>query len=191
MRNNWRSKLSVLAGASALAVSAVTATPALADDASDTLVEVQLPAGTSVIEGSATPPGTEPGDLPFPADEDEAATAGKADPVVSAKAGPPSTCLGGVAAYGVQGCFQHNGDVVWSGDTKKDGMSSAVGVYTDYGRAAEVCVNKLGVNTWATCNKDYRETGNVRLRVLRYDGDTGKFYQPESWSGWIPVDGKY
>ncbi|MFI7236347.1 hypothetical protein [Streptomyces cyaneofuscatus] len=47
------------------------------------------------------------------------------------------------------------------------------------------------MNTWATCDKDYRETGNVRLRVLRYDGDTGKFYQPESWSGWIPVDGKY
>ncbi|MEU6500885.1 hypothetical protein ABZ895_15140 [Streptomyces californicus] len=191
MRNNWRSKLSVLAGASALALSVVTATPALADEAPETLVEVQLPTGTSVIEGSATAPGAEPGDLPFPADEDEAVAAGKASPVASAKAGPSNTCLGGVAAYGVQGCFQHNGDIVWSGDTKKDGMSSAVGVYTDYGRAAEVCVNKLGVNTWATCNKDYRESGNVRLRVLRYDGDTGKFYQPESWSGWIPVDGKY
>ncbi|CAM5726440.1 hypothetical protein SBADM41S_09116 [Streptomyces badius] len=57
-------------------------------------------------------------------------------------------------------------------------MSAAVGVYTDYGRAEEVCVNKLGVNTWATCNKDYRESGNVRLRILRYDGDTGKLTSP-------------
>ncbi|MFJ2026227.1 hypothetical protein ACIODW_20815 [Streptomyces sp. NPDC087897] len=193
MRGNWRSKLSVMAGASALVLSAVTATPALADDTSGAPVEVRMPADVAIVEGSAADPGTEPGAaVPFPADEDETGTTRQADAVVSARAAPPSnTCLGGVAAYGAKGCFQHNGDIVWAGDTEKDGMSAAVGVYTDYGRAAEVCVNKLGVNTWATCNKDYRESGNVRLRVLRYDGDTGKFYQPEAWSGWIPVDGNF
>lgn len=187
MRENWRSKLSVLAGASALALAAVTATPALADVAPETPLEVQLPADVSIVEGITPEPGQE---IPFPVDGTE--TTGAPDAVMSAKAAPPSnTCLGATAAYGSTGCFQHNGDIVWAGDTKKDGMSAAVGVYTDYGRAEAVCVNKLGVNTWATCNKDYRETGNVRLRVLRYDGDTGKFYQPEAWSGWIPVDGKY
>ncbi|MFH9609995.1 hypothetical protein [Streptomyces sp. NPDC017448] len=193
MRGNRRSKLSVLAGASALALSAATATPALARDAARAAVEVSMPADIGIVEGVATAPGAEPGtDTPFPADEDETGTAGKAEAVVSAQAAPPSsTCLGGTAAYGAKGCFQHNGDIVWAGDTQKDGMSAAVGVYTDYGRAAEVCVNKLGAATWATCNKDYRESGDIRLRVLRYDGDTGKFYQPEAWSGWLPVDGKF
>ncbi|WP_103534308.1 hypothetical protein [Streptomyces sp. SM11] len=187
MRGNWRSKLSVLVGASALAFSAVTATPALADDAPEAPLEVQVPADVEIVEGIAPEPGTE---VPFPVGGTE--TTGTADAVASAMAAPPSnTCLGATAAYGSSGCFQHNGDIVWAGDTKKDGMSAAIGVYTDYGRAEAVCINKLGVNTWATCNKDYRETGNVRLRVLRYDGDTGKFYQPEAWSGWIPVDGEY
>ncbi|MEV1044928.1 hypothetical protein [Streptomyces sp. NPDC049916] len=185
MRENRRSALSVLAGASALALSALTAPPALADDAAPAPVEVRLPAGVTIVEGVAPEPGAE---VPFPVDGPEPSEA--ADATTSTRAAPPSTtCLGATSAYGARGCFQHNGDVVWAGDTKKDGMSAAVGVYTDYGRAEEVCVNKLGVNTWATCDKDYRETGNVRLRVLRYDGDTGKFYQPESWSGWIPVDG--
>ncbi|OKJ57945.1 hypothetical protein [Streptomyces sp. CB02115] len=196
MRENWRSKLSVLAGASALALSAVTATPALADDAPVSPQEVQMPTDVKIVEGGATDPGAE---VPFPADQEDQAVpvgtpvpGGQVEAVGAAKAAPSSsTCLGSTAAYGVSGCFQHNGDIVWAGDTKKDGMSAAVGVYTDYGRAEEVCVNKLGVDTWATCNKDYREGGDVRLRVLRYDGDTGKFYQPETWSGWIPVDGKY
>ncbi|MFE1369971.1 hypothetical protein ACFW84_37825 [Streptomyces anulatus] len=205
MRENWRSKLSVLAGASALALSAVTATPALADDAPVGPQEVQMPADVKIVEGGATGPWAA---VPFPADQDDQAgpvesvdpagpvetpvPGGQAEAVGAAKAAPSSsTCLGSTAAYGVSGCFQHNGDIVWAGDTKRDGMSAAVGVYTDYGRAEEVCVNKLGVDTWATCNKDYREGGDVRLRVLRYDGDTGKFYQPETWSGWIPVDGKY
>ncbi|MBQ1105613.1 hypothetical protein ACH4MN_14655 [Streptomyces anulatus] len=196
MRENWRSKLSVLAGASALALSAVTATPALAEDAPVSPQEVQMPADVKIVEGGATDPGAT---VPFPADEAEqagpmetATPGGQAEAVGAANATPSSsTCLGSTAAYGVSGCFQHNGDIVWAGDTKKDGMSAAVGVYTDYGRAEEVCVNKLGADTWATCNKDYREGGDVRLRVLRYDGDTGKFYQPETWSGWIPVDGKY
>ncbi|MFH9760072.1 hypothetical protein ACH4MJ_08930 [Streptomyces anulatus] len=199
MRENWRSKLSVLAGASALALSAVTATPALAEDAPVSPQEVQMAADVKIVEGGATDPGAT---VPFPADEAEqaeqagpvqtATPGGQAEAVGAAKATPSSsTCLGSTTAYGVSGCFQHNGDIVWAGDTKKDGMSAAVGVYTDYGRAEEVCVNKLGADTWATCNKDYREGGDVRLRVLRYDGDTGKFYQPETWSGWIPVDGKY
>ncbi|MEU3833466.1 hypothetical protein [Streptomyces microflavus] len=185
MRENWRIKVSVVAGVSALAFSALMAAPAVADEAADGLQEVQMPAGVKIVEGlapvaGADAPSLEPeADAPF-----SAAAAAKAAPAAN-------TCLGSTAAYGAKGCFQHNGDIVWAGDTQKDGMSAAVGVYTDYGRAAEVCINKLGVNTWATCNKDYRETGNVRLRVFRYDGDTGKFYQPESWSGWIPVDGKY
>ncbi|MFJ4969568.1 hypothetical protein [Streptomyces sp. NPDC088755] len=185
MRENWRIKVSALAGASALAFSALTVTPALAEDAVDSLQEVQMPADVKIVEGVAPEAGT---DLPSFEPEADAPSAVQA----SAKAVPSAnTCLGSTAAYGVKGCLQHNRDIVWSGDTKKDGMSAAVGVYTDYGRAAEVCINKLGVNTWATCDKDYREAGNVRLRVLRYDGDTGKFYQPETWSGWIPVDGKY
>lgn len=205
MRESWRSKLSVLAGASALALSAVTATPALADDAPVSPQEVQMPADVKIVEGGVTDPGAA---VPFPADQEGRAgpvesvdpagavetpvPGGRAEAVGAAKAVPSSsTCLGSTAAYGTSGCFQHNGDIVWAGDTKKDGMSAAVGVYTDYGRAEEVCVNKLGVDTWATCNKDYREGGGVRLRVLRYDGDTGKFYQPETWSGWIPVDGRF
>lgn len=205
MRENWRSKLSVFVGASALALSAVTATPALADDAPVSPQEVQMPTDVKIVEGGATDPGAE---VLFPADEAEQAgpvesvdpavpvvtpaPGGRAEAVGAAKATPSSSaCLGSTTAYGTSGCFQHNGDIVWAGDTKKDGMSAAVGVYTDYGRAEEVCVNKLGAGTWATCDKDYREGGDVRLRVLRYDGDTGKFYQPETWSGWIPVDGKF
>ncbi|MEW2313436.1 hypothetical protein AB0918_33160 [Streptomyces sp. NPDC006864] len=197
MRENWRSKSSVLAGAAALALSAVTVTPALAhpavtatlafaDDVPQTSVEVPLPADVRIVEGLTTEAGTE---APLPGDE-----GGTTEPVgvMAAKAAPPSNaCLGATAAYGASGCFQHNGDIIWAGDTEKDGMSAAVGIYTDYGRAEEVCINKLGVNTWATCNKNYRESGNVRLRVLRYDGDTGKFYQPEATSGWLPVDGKF
>ncbi|WP_097869868.1 hypothetical protein [Streptomyces sp. rh34] len=193
MRENWRSTLSVVAGASALALSAVTATPALAYDAPVGPQEVRMPANVAIVEGGATEPGAA---APFPVDPvgpvETAVPGGQAEAVGTAKAAPSSsTCLGSTAAYGSSGCFQHNGDIIWAGDTKKDGMSAAVGVYTDYGRAEEVCVNKLGVDTWATCNKDYREDGNVRLRVLRYDGDTGKFYQPETWSGWIPVNGKF
>ncbi|MGW9304568.1 hypothetical protein ACWHA3_27630 [Streptomyces cyaneofuscatus] len=185
MRENWRIKVSVLAGASALAFSALTAVPAVADEAVGDLQEVQMPVDVKIVEGLAPAAGSDVPSLEPTTDAPFSAAA-------VAKAAPgSSTCLGSTAAYGVTGCFQHNGDIVWAGDTKKDGMSAAVGVYTDYGRAAEVCINKLGVNTWATCDKDYRETGNVRLRALRYDGDTGKFYQPESWSGWIPVDGKY
>ncbi len=158
MRENWRSKLSVLAGASALALSAVTATPALADDAPVSPQEVQMPADVKIVEGGATDPGAA---VLFPADQagpvesvDPAGPVGTPVPggqveaVGAAKASPSSsTCLGSTAAYGVSGCFQHNGDIVWAGDTKKDGMSAAVGVYTDYGRAEEVCVNKLGADT--------------------------------------------
>ncbi|MFD5700548.1 hypothetical protein [Streptomyces lasiicapitis] len=175
MRAKLRVKLSVLAGASALALSVVAATPALADDSSEGLEEVQMPADVEVLEGVAPVPGTA---VPFIGGASKAAAAS-------------GTCLGATSAYGAKGCFQPHGDVVWSHDTEKDGMSAAVGVYTNYGRAAAVCINKLGVGTWATCNKDYSEDGDVRLRVLRYDGDTGKFYQPQAWSGWIPVDGQY
>ncbi len=65
MRENWRAKLSVLAGASALALSADTATPAQADDAPAAPLEVQLPADVSIVEGVTPEPGTE---IPFPVD---------------------------------------------------------------------------------------------------------------------------
>ncbi|WJV44271.1 hypothetical protein [Streptomyces flavofungini] len=175
MRANWRVKWSVLAGASALAVSAVTVTPALAEEPPGGLQEVQMPMDVEILEGIAPAPETP---VPFMDGAPKAAAASGA-------------CLGSTAVYGARGCFEHSGDIVWARDTEKDGMSAAVGIYTDYGRPAAVCVNRLGVNTWATCDKDYREDGKVRLRVMRYDSGNGKFYQPETWSGWIPVDGRY
>ncbi|QDQ09516.1 hypothetical protein [Streptomyces spectabilis] len=175
MRANWRVKRSVLAGASALALSVVVATPALADEPSGGLEEIQMPGDVEIIEGVAPAPGTV---------EPLAGGMRKAAAVSGA-------CLGSTSIYGAKGCYQPGGDIVWSRDTEKDGLSAAVGIYTDYGRPAAVCINTLGADTWATCNKDYRENGNVRLRILRYNGDNGKFYQPESWSGWIPVDGRY
>ncbi|WP_405651092.1 hypothetical protein [Streptomyces sp. RK9] len=175
MGANWRVRLSVLAGASALAASVVTAAPALAEEPPGGLQEVQMPANVEILDGVAPAPEAA---VPFTGGGPKAAAAS-------------DTCLGTTSAYGARGCFQHNGDIVWARDTEKDGMSAAVGVYTDYGRPAAVCINKLGADTWATCNKDYSENGKVRLRVMRYDGGNGKFYQPETWSGWIPVDGQY
>ncbi|MFJ4903435.1 hypothetical protein [Streptomyces sp. NPDC088727] len=162
----------MLGAVAALTFSVLTAAPALADESSEVLRELPIPAGTEIIEGTPVPPGTEP-------------------PQAGLSKAAPTGCLGPTAAYGVQGCFQHYGDTTWSGDTKSDGMSAAVGVFTNYGRASFVCLDTQGVNTWATCKKDYWEDGDVRLQVLRYDGDTGKFYEPENWSGWIPVDGQY
>ncbi|MEW2347521.1 hypothetical protein AB0904_07600 [Streptomyces sp. NPDC006684] len=188
MRNKWRAELGVLTGASALVLSAVTASPVAADETPPATArgdegpppgwrEVEMPPGTKIAEGVAPAR-----DAPLP-DVKAAAAA--------AAAGPPSSCLGATAAYGAGGCFVPYGDIFWVGDLRKDGMSAAVGIYTDYGRAPDVCLNKNGVNTWVTCNKDYREDGNVRLQVWRYDSGTGKFYQPEAWSSWIPVDGQY
>ncbi|MET8554112.1 hypothetical protein ABZV64_03965 [Streptomyces sp. NPDC004959] len=101
------------------------------------------------------------------------------------------SCIGTTVAYGSTVCFVPHGDVVWVLDTKKDGMSAAGGVYTDYGRASRVCVNKAGVNHWVRCDYDYWEKGNIQLRALRYDSGTQKFYVPDAWSDWLPVDGKY
>ncbi|WP_199781380.1 hypothetical protein [Streptomyces sp. SPB074] len=101
------------------------------------------------------------------------------------------SCIGTTAAYGATVCFVPYGDVVWVLDTKKDGMSAAGGVYTDYGRASRVCVNSAGVNHWVKCDYDYWEKGNIQLRALRYDSGTAKFYVPDAWSDWLPVDGKY
>lgn len=109
--------------------------------------------------------------------------------VAAADAAP--RCVGTTAAYGSTTCFVPHGDVVWVLDTRKDGMSAAAGVYTDYGRASRVCVNKAGANHWVTCDYDYWEKGDIRLRALRYDSGTQRFYVPEAWSAWIPVDGKY
>lgn len=170
MRERKRRRWGVPGGVAMLAFSILTATPARADESVEGLQGVSIPAGAEIVAGAAV-------ELPQ---------------VGLSKAAPSSgECLGPVAAHGVQGCFQHYGDTVWAGDTVADGMSAAVGVYTDYGRASFVCINNKGAGNWATCKKDYREGGNVQLRVLRYDGDTGKFYQPEAWSGWIPVDGQF
>ncbi|WP_445046878.1 hypothetical protein [Streptomyces drozdowiczii] len=150
-----------------------SATQALADESPEASPgqEVVLPAGTEIVNGE--PGGTEPPDASAPP-----------------SGGPTSVCLGGVATYGSQACFQHYGDTTWVADTEKDGRSAAVAVYTDYGRAEFVCINYYGANTWATCKKDYWEKGNVRLLVLRYDYETKKFYQPENTSQWVPVDGQ-
>ncbi|WP_327713538.1 hypothetical protein OG912_25135 [Streptomyces sp. NBC_00464] len=170
MRERKRRRWGVPGGVAALTFSILTATPALADESVEGLQQVSIPAGAEIVEGTAAEPPR----------------------VGLSKAAPSSSaCLGPVAAYGVQGCFQHYGDTIWSGDTVADGMSAAVGVYTDYGRASFVCINKQGAGSWATCKKDYWEEGDVQLRALRYDGDTGKFYQPEARSGWIPVDGQF
>ncbi|WP_393057564.1 hypothetical protein [Streptomyces sp. LN549] len=174
MRERMRGRWAVLGGVAALAFSIPTTAPALADESAPALQEVSVPAGAEVIRGTAAVPGAEPSRVGL-----------------FAAAPSSSECLGPVAAYGAQGCFQHYGDTTWSGDTVADGMSAAVGVYTDYGRASFVCINNQGAGTWATCKKDYWEDGDVQLRVLRYDGDTGKFYQPEAWSGWIPADGQF
>ncbi|MFH8989335.1 hypothetical protein [Streptomyces sp. NPDC017940] len=167
--------MGVLAGASALVLPVTAAPPAPAADPTGHLVEVPMPADVEIVEGVVPAAGTP---VPSLGGTPRAAAAAEA-------------CLGATSAYGAKGCFQPHGDIIWSRDTEKDGMSAAVGVYTDYGRPAAVCVNRLGADTWATCDKDYREDGNVRLRALRYNGDNGKFYQPETWSGWIPVDGQY
>ncbi|MCX5144884.1 MULTISPECIES: hypothetical protein [unclassified Streptomyces] len=173
MRDRRHGRWSALVGVTALAFSLLTAAPALADEAPDGLQAVSIPADAEIIEATAPELGPE-----LPAE-------GSAAQAVS----PPVDCLGQTAAYGAEGCFKHYGDTVWAGDTEKDGMSAAIGIYTDYGRAAAVCINNRGVNTWATCKYDYWEKGHVQLRVFRYDSDTDTFYQPEKWSSWIPVDG--
>nr|WP_301251540.1 hypothetical protein [Streptomyces somaliensis] len=122
-----------------------------------------------------------------PGTDQSDATTGTRAPMSSSSLPPDSWC---VSTYGSKVCFQHDGDVVWVLDTASDGMSAIGGVYTDYGRAPEACRNKSGYNTWVKCDKDYDESGNVRLRALRYDGDTGRYYQPEAYSGWLPVDGR-
>lgn len=116
----------------------------------------------------------------------EAATTGTVSALSAAAVPPDSWCA---ATYGSKVCFQHDGDVVWVLDTAADGMSAFGGIYTNYGRAPEGCRNKSGAQQWVYCDKDYAEDGKIRLRALRYDGDTGKYYQPEAYSGWLSVNG--
>ncbi|MDT9686649.1 hypothetical protein RND61_31985 [Streptomyces sp. TRM76323] len=159
-----RARRTALGAAGAVAALLLAATPATAEDA-----VADAPEWT-VAQG---------------ADQGEATT-GTQTPMASSSLPPDSWC---VATYGSKVCFQHDGDVIWVLDTASDGMSAIGGVYTDYGRAPEACRNKSGYNRWVKCDKDYAESGNVRLRALRYDGDTGKYYQPEAYSRWLPVDG--
>ncbi|CAO0829207.1 hypothetical protein SMICM17S_06826 [Streptomyces microflavus] len=103
------------------------AAPAVADEAADSLQEVQMPAGVKIVEGLAPVAGAD-----APSLEPEAGAPFSA--AAAAKAAPAAnTCLGSTAAYGSKGCFQHNGDIVWAGDTQKDGMSAAVGVFVFFG----------------------------------------------------------
>lgn len=180
MRARMSGRWAVLGGVTALTTSLLTSAPARAEEPLNALRKVLFPVSAidlitaDTVEDVPTVTPKEP----FPTTLSQAATT-------------TGACLGATASYGAEGCFQHNGDTTWVADTVADGMSAAVGVYTDYGRPSFACINNQGAHTWAICKKDYRETGNVRLRILRYDGDTKKFYQPESWSGWIPVDGQF
>ncbi|WP_431034267.1 hypothetical protein ACQYWQ_11540 [Streptomyces sp. P6-2-1] len=159
-----------LAGAAVLGCALLGAGPAgAADEAPEVVVGVDMgtrgPFAESGAEGAA--------------------------PRASAAATSAPTCIGTTVAYGSTACFVPYGDVVWVLDTKKDGMSAAGGVYTDYGRSSRVCLNKAGVNHWVKCDYDYWEKGNIQLRALRYDSGTAKFYVPDAWSDWLPVDGKF
>ncbi|GAA4933429.1 hypothetical protein ACFPM3_04510 [Streptomyces coeruleoprunus] len=161
-----RIRLSQAALGAAMAATLLLASPAVAADTA-----TDVPAWT-LTEGT-----------------DEGADTTGTPRTLSAYSLPPDSWC--VSTYGSKVCFEHHGDVVWVLDTASDGMSAIGGVYTDYGRAPEACRNKSGYNRWVSCDKDYAESGNIRLRALRYDGDTGKFYLPDAYSGWLPVDGSW
>jgi hypothetical protein len=80
---------------------------------------------------------------------------------------------------GAEGCFEPDGDKFYVKDTKADGYSAVVRWYTDYGRWG-TCRNSLGAGKWAVCNKDFKEGYYIHWRVTRYNGDTGKWVDPES-----------
>lgn len=160
-----RATLRISLGAAATAGALSLTTPAVAAE----IAAVDVPAWT-VQDGVAQAP----------------ATIGAVSTLAASSVPPDSWC---VSVYGSKTCFQHDGDVVWVLNTAADGMSAVGGICADYGRAAEACRNKSGNGVWVTCDKDYAESGNIRLRALRYDGDTGKYDQPEAYSGWLPVGG--
>lgn len=197
LRGVHKVRRGVLTGAAALAcAAALLATPAAAEDEPARPEATTLPAGTTPTEGVDQGPAIDAATAPQPETAPDAtasastATASASSAATSAS-GPPSDCIGRTAAYGSSVCFVPEGDVVWVLDTEKDGMSAAAGIYTDYGRGAEACLDKSGANHWVKCDFDYSEKGNVQLRAFRYDTDTDKFYVPEAYSDWIPVNGKY
>ncbi|MER5652699.1 hypothetical protein ACIRRT_39885 [Streptomyces sp. NPDC102256] len=168
-----RLKCVVIGGAATLAMSSLVAYPAQADTQPPAgYVEVDMPADLEIVE--ATPASTE-------------------NPAPSAAAASKATshpCLGVTAVYGSTGCFQPYGDLVWSQDTESDGHSSVTVVHANYDRPDYACVNTGKAGSWGSCNKDYREDGDVRLTVLRYDMQDKKWYQPQATSDWVPVDGQ-
>lgn len=168
MRVNGRLKTAVAGGALALALSAFGVSPVEADDGQPTGLEVEMPTDLKITEATEVPEGTEP----------------------SAAAAATHPCIGYTATYASSGCFQAYGDVIIAKDLLADGKSAAVGVFTDYGRAAEVCIVSFGAGTTGKCDMDYWEKGNVQLKVLLYDYDTDEYYQPIAWSDWLPVDGQ-
>lgn len=188
MRGHRSGRWGALAGAVVIVTSLLLAGPALADEApSGAPGTAQTPADTHLVDGADQ--GTTGPEDGTPADAQ--APGQPATQVTAAAAAAPGNCIGRTAAYGSTVCFVPGGDVVWVLDTQKDGMSAAAGIYTDYGRGAEACLNKSGVNHWVKCDFNYSEKGNIQLRAFRYDSGTGKFYVPETYSDWIPVDGKY
>ncbi|CAM5711140.1 hypothetical protein SALBM135S_01633 [Streptomyces alboniger] len=173
MSTKTRLQCAVLSGAAMFALSATVAFPAQADEQpSAELVKVEMPADLEIVE--ATP----------------ATAATPAPDSAAASRAPSRPCLGVTSTYGSAGCFQPYGDLIWTQDTASDGLSSVTVVYTDYGRPAYGCVNSNKADSWGYCNKDYKEKGNVRLKVLRYDSKTKDWYQPIAQSDLIPVDGQ-
>ncbi|MFE9252226.1 hypothetical protein [Streptomyces sp. NPDC007088] len=191
LRGVHKVRRGALTGAAALAcAAALLATPAAAgEEPADS--DAAFPAGATLSEGVDQSPATDGATEAGPETAPDATVSARSAAATSASSGPPSDCIGRTAAYGSSACFVPDGDVVWVLDTEKDGMSAAAGIYTDYGRAPEACLNKSGVNHWVKCDFDYSEKGRVQLRAFRYDTDTDKFYVPEAYSDWLPVNGRY
>jgi hypothetical protein len=79
--------------------------------------------------------------------------------------------------YGMDGstvCFRANGDQIWVFDSKSDGFSAVARWYTDYGRWG-TCRNAHGYNTWAVCNKDFKEGYEFSFRPALYDAESDSY----------------
>lgn len=146
MSANWRLKSAVTGGVVSLALSAFGVSPAQADDQPPTgLVKVEVPADMEIVEATAPPAGTAP--------------AGSATVLAD------HPCIGWTYAYGSTGCFQAYGDVIWAMDTKADGMSAAVIVNTNYGRAPTPASTAWGTARRAGAT---RTTGRVATSGYRF-----------------------
>ena len=71
-------------------------------------------------------------------------------------------------------CFVPHGDYFYVKDMRADGKSAvAYWVELDGSRRTGACVNSLGYNTWARCNKDFVEGRRLSIRAGTYNGTTG------------------